>query len=180
MKVHFYFSNTINFLNLFQGLLTNVSQTLFPGWFSAQKIHSTTAHLSCLNSASENVWRRTNVCRPVLFILTNTISFYTSGGKEKGTKEKKIFVFSQLLSNIENWKGTINSRGSPKQQQQDEINWEGSLSSSYFCWSRKSVPESTLALSSEMQNLSDTSQNACVICYEVFQIGRSGTWWAKI
>lgn len=88
--------------------LINVSQTPFPGWSSAHR--RTAAHLGCLNSASENAWNKANVYSPVLFILTNTISFYTAGGKEKGTKKKKrIFVLSELLSNVKNWKGEINS-----------------------------------------------------------------------
>lgn len=56
---------------------------------SAQKIPA--ALLSCLNSASENVWNRGNVCSAMLFILTNTISFYTAGGGKQGEQKNLCF-----------------------------------------------------------------------------------------
>lgn len=98
-----------------------MSPKQFLMWSSA---HSPAAHRSYLNSASENVWNRRNVCSPMLFIFTNTISFYTAGGKEKETKNICI-CFNQLLPNVKNWKGKIDFHRSCQQQQWDEMNYEG-------------------------------------------------------
>lgn len=83
-----------------------------------------------------------NVFSPMLFVLTNTISFYTAGkisfytagGKEKGTtlthtrthhSTPHIIVLSKLLSDVYHWKGKINSHSSLEKQQLGEISWEG-------------------------------------------------------
>lgn len=103
-----------------------MSPKQFPERSSAQKTKkqtkqnknptTTAVHFSCVNSASENVWNRGNVYSPVLFILINTISFYTAGRKEKGAiaattiKKKKwerIFVLSLLLSNVKTEQGKL-------------------------------------------------------------------------
>lgn len=115
-----------------------------------------------------------------LFWQTQSL-FTLQEGERKGNKT--IFVLSQLLSNVKNWKGKINSHCFPAQQQQNEINWEAItvLFILLLGLKWKPAPESILALSQKSGIfLTLVKRPHCVVCYEVFQFEIGGTWVSKI
>lgn len=123
---------------------------------------------------------RGNVCKAVLFILTNTISFFTAGGTETGTKKKKkIFVLSQLLANVKNWEREINSSWSPSTRR---IEWEGKPCALELPLGRNGSLFQTppQALLPEPQGLSPPGKTPNpVVCCEAFQPGGVRHGWAK-
>lgn len=141
-------------------VLTNISQVQVPRWSSTHRIP--TAHLSCWNSASQNVW---NIFIVPHCLFWQTQSLFTLQEGKKGTppkKRKKNSCFkpvttSQWLSNVKNWKGKMSSHPAPEKQQQGEINWKGNPILFILLGLKwKLIPESIPSPCPEMHNPFDT------------------------
>lgn len=173
MEVNFYCRYTISFLNINHILRPHGTHCYFPNSFQGGlQLTNSLQQILAIEIQPQKMSGIEGMFT-VLCCFDKHNLFLHCRRESKEDSPKMNCCLSQLLSNVKNRKGKINSPPAPEKEQQDEINWEGNHCPIHTSTGTEMNAYSRVHLKPHSQggtvSLAPLKMFICIVCYKAFQ-----------